>query len=323
MKDRSQQTLSIEEFHWHLGLLQDLDVGLIVLDDKYRIQLWNNFMANRSGVTDTQARDQNLFELFPELPADWFQRKLDAVFLLHNRAFITWQERPRLFHFKPDRPITSDATYMYQNVTLIPLSSPDGTVRHIGILIYDMTDVALGHLELAAANRELSRISRTDGLTGLNNRAFWEENLKQEYDRFLRSNTPSSLIMLDIDHFKRVNDTYGHPAGDEVIRTLARLIESHVRSTDIAGRYGGEEFGILLVDTSAERAEVLAERLRRAAIETLVRVEEKEIVFSISIGIAQSDLGQQDYSGWLSQADHALYQSKQNGRNQVTIYESD
>lgn len=313
------QTLSIEEFHWHIGLLQNLDVGLIVLDRDYCVQLWNTFMANHSGRTDSEVRERNLFELFPDLPADWFRRKLDTVFLLRNRAFITWQERPCLFRFKPDRPITGKAAHMYQNVTLIPLTSPSGSVSHVGVLIYNVTDAAMNHLDLEAANTELSHLSRTDRLTGLFNRGYWEECLQHEHDRFLRSQQPSSLIMLDIDHFKNINDTHGHPAGDEAIRALARLIQQHIRSTDTAGRYGGEEFGILLPDTTAERAEVLAERLRQAAEDTLVTHEQERIRFTISLGIAQSAPDDEDHCQWLGRADQALYRSKQNGRNQTTI----
>ncbi len=315
----TDKQLSIEEFHWHLGLLQNLDVGLIVLDEQYRIQLWNSFMENYSGRRDSELLGQSLFQQFPELPATWLQRKLDAVFLLGNRSFITWQERPYLFRFKPARPITGKAAHMYQNITLIPLSSPDSQIHHVGMLIYDMTDTVMGYLDLEAANRELSRLSRTDRLTGLNNRGFWEASLRQEFDRYLRSGNSSSLIMLDIDHFKQINDSYGHQAGDEVLRTLSHLIQQHARSTDIAGRYGGEEFGILLVDTPASRAEVLAERLRRAVIDTVVKYKEREIVFSISLGIAENEETQQDHNAWLGLADRALYLSKHHGRNQTTV----
>lgn len=246
---QTPQTLSIEEFHWQIGLLQNLDVGLVVLDRHYRVQLWNTFMTNYSGRPDSEVREQNLFDLFPELPQTWFKRKLDTVFLLRNRAFISWQERPCLFQFKPERAITGRAAHMYQNVTLIPLTSPSGEVHHVGVLIYNVTDAAMNHLELEAANAELSRLSRIDRLTELFNRGYWESCLEMEHNRFLRTQQTSSLIMLDIDHFKLINDGYGHQAGDEVIRLLARLIQQHIRSTDTAGRYGGEEFGILLPDT--------------------------------------------------------------------------
>ena len=313
------QTLSIDEFHWHISLLQNLDVGLIVLDRRYRILLWNSFMINHSGRSDSEVRERNLFELFPDLPHDWFKRKLDTVFMLRNRAFISWQERPCLFPFKPDRPITGKAALMYQNVTLIPLASPSGEVDHVGVLIYNVTDAAINHLELETANRELSRLSRTDRLTTLYNRGYWEECLQHEHDRVQRTHRPSSLIMLDIDHFKRINDGFGHQAGDEAIRTLAALIRQHARSTDTAGRYGGEEFGILLPDTTADEARVLAERLRHAIQKTQVEHGGNSIRFTISLGIAESAISDEEHLQWLERADQALYHSKENGRNQTSL----
>ncbi|KEA65754.1 diguanylate cyclase (GGDEF domain) with PAS/PAC sensor [Marinobacterium lacunae] len=317
---QNQQTLSIDAFHWHIGLLQNLDVGLVVLDEQYHVHLWNSFMANYSGLSDSDVRERNLFELFPDLPAQWFKSKLNTVFHLRNRAFITWQERPWLFNFKPNRPFTGKAAQMYQNVTLIPLTSPDGEVHQIGILVYDMTDAAMSHLDLEAANQELARLSRTDRLTGLSNRGYWEECLEHEYDRFLRNHRSSSLIMLDIDHFKKINDTYGHQAGDQVIRSLAQLIKEHIRSTDSAGRYGGEEFGILLPDTSDSHAEVLAERLRRAAQDALIYYGDETIRFTLSLGIAESQPDDSHHESWIKRADEALYKSKQGGRNQTTIF---
>ncbi|WP_432698525.1 diguanylate cyclase [Marinobacterium sp. YM272] len=319
MSDKPK-TISIDEFHWHIGLLKNLHEGLVVIDKNYRIQLWNDFMANHSGHTASEVLDQPLFSLFPELPEQWLRRKMQMVFTLRNRAFITWQERPRLFNFKADRPFSGESKLMHQNLTLIPLTSPNGQVEHLGLIIDDMTDAATSHLQLAQANRELQVLSRTDSLTGLNNRGYWEECLEHEYNRFLRSEQPCCLVMLDIDHFKTINDTYGHPAGDKAIRALSELIRRHIRNTDIAGRYGGEEFGILLPDTRDTQAEVLAERLRLAVqgLEITHR-DHQSFVFTVSLGIAQATLDDSDHDHWLRRADQALYQSKLQGRDRTTL----
>ncbi|SEG23826.1 sensor domain-containing diguanylate cyclase [Marinobacterium lutimaris] len=315
----SLSTAAIDQLHWQTELLQNLDVGLLILDRDYRVQLWNQFMVNHSGMREKSVINQSIFSLFPELPENWLKRKTQSVFMLRNRSFITWQERTALFNFKSDRPFTGNVGQMYQNVTLIPLSGPDGAVTHVGIIIYDMTDAAISQQQLASANKNLQSLSRTDRLTRLNNRGHWEECLEREYKRFLRSNQPGCLVMLDIDHFKQINDTYGHPAGDRAIIALSDLIRHHIRATDIAGRYGGEEFAILLPDTTDSQAEVLAERLRLAVQSLEITYREQSFVFTVSLGIAQAAVDDSDHDHWLRRADQALYQSKIQGRDQTTV----
>lgn len=318
--DANNQSLNIDEIHWHLGLLQNLDVGLTVVDCTYKVQLWNSFMSNHSGVGPAKIRDRNLFDIFSQLPKRWLSHKLDSVFELKSPVYISWEQRPYLFEFKSQRPITGEAPYMYQNITLIPLTSPSGEVENVGILVYDVTEMAVSKLALQQANQQLQGLSREDRLTGLYNRGYWEECLELELSRFMRNQSTSTLIMLDIDHFKAVNDTYGHPAGDEVIRRIAALLAQHARKTDVVGRYGGEEFGIILTGTTADQAEVVAERLRRAA-ELMEVVHDGQVLsVTISLGIAEVQPEVDSHEQWISQADQALYRSKQNGRNRYTFY---
>ncbi|MGH1463392.1 MAG: diguanylate cyclase [Neptuniibacter sp.] len=313
----------IDELHWNLGLLQNLEVGLVVVDRDSYICLWNGFMENHSGITASKAANQNLYALFPELPERWLKKKIEMVLLLSNTAYISWEQRPYLFPFKSHRPITGSTPYMYQNVTLIPLSSPTGQIDHIGILIYDVTDNAVGQQELEAANKQLQSLSRTDGLTGLYNRAYWQECLEKEFNRFERLQETCSVVMFDIDHFKKVNDTYGHQAGDIVIQTIAKTLQQHARKTDITGRYGGEEYGAILVGTSGEQAITFAERLRSAVEALVIPYGEHKLSVTISLGIAEVNLEQDGALDWLEQADQALYKSKNSGRNWVTLYDED
>lgn len=313
----------IEDLHWNLGLLQNLEVGLVVVDRDSYICMWNGFMENHSGISASKAVNQNLFSLYPELPALWLKKKIEAVLLLNNTAYISWEQRPYLFPFKSNRPITGSAFYMYQNVTLLPLSSPSGQVDHIGILIYDVTDNAINQQKLEDANQQLQSLSRTDGLTGLYNRAYWQECLEKEFDRFARLQETSSVIMFDIDHFKKVNDTYGHQAGDLVIQTIAQTLQQYVRKTDITGRYGGEEYGAILVGTSGANALVFAERLRAAIEATVMPYGEHELAVTISLGVSEISFAQASALEWLEQADQALYKSKQNGRNRVTLFDNE
>jgi diguanylate cyclase len=311
----------IKELHWLMDMVQNVDAGLVVLDREYSVHLWNGFMANHSGLSPTHTIGKNLFELFPEIPRRWFQRKLDAVFQLKTRSFITWEQRPFLLRFKNYRPITGMAEFMYQNLTLIPLASADGSVGHVGVILYDVTDTATGKLELENANAQLAQLSRTDRLTGLNNRGHWEECLRNEFSRCLRTRQAASLVMFDIDHFKKVNDTYGHQAGDEVIRVVAQVLLDSIRGTDTAGRYGGEEFGVILPATTAADGRAVTERIRTRIEQTPVTHEEHTIVFTVSLGIADFHPEMTNHAEWLSRADQALYQAKEGGRNRTVIWQ--
>ncbi|GLS27264.1 GGDEF domain-containing protein [Marinibactrum halimedae] len=144
--------------------------------------------------------------------------------------------------------------------------------------------------------------------------------MQQEYQRFVRSGNTVSLIMFDIDHFKKVNDTYGHQPGDDVIKSVASLVLETKRDIDIAGRYGGEEFGIILANTCADSAKVFAERLRQRVEQTVVDTGEHKIQFTISLGISEASSDIDNYKAWLKQADAALYASKRGGRNQSSVY---
>ncbi|OZG70249.1 diguanylate cyclase [Hahella sp. CCB-MM4] len=310
----------IAEFHWLMDMLQTIDVGLVVLDREFKIQTWNSFMENHSGLPPHAVADKVIFDLFEEIPREWFIHKAQSVFMLKNRSFTTWEQRPFLFRFKNYRPITGTEEFMYQNITISPLISTSGEVNNICIILYDVTDIASNSKQLAKANAKLEMLSRTDGLTQLNNRRYWEERLEAEYRRFKRTGKASTLIMFDIDHFKKVNDTYGHPAGDEVIRQVAGVLRETMRTTDIAGRYGGEEFGLILIDTDASSGNSFAERLRTRVEELIVSHEDSDIHFTISLGIAEVNHSVDDYQEWLERADTALYQSKEGGRNRSTIY---
>lgn len=303
-----------------MSLLQAIDVGVIVLDREYKIQVWNSFMENHSGLRPENVRGKQLFSFFPEIPEQWFRQKVESVFMLQNRAFSTWEQRPYIFRFKNYRPITGLEEYMYQNISLIPLISLDTTVNYVCITIYDVTDVALSRKELETANKQLAQQSRTDRLTGLNNRGFWEDCLKHEYNRYMRYGNKCSMVMFDIDHFKEVNDTYGHQVGDEVLREVSKILKNNMRSTDIAGRYGGEEFGVILLDNSATDALVFSERLREAVQATTIKANGKNINITISLGIAEFSEDMDSHTQLIEKADKALYQSKNNGRNRLSIY---
>ena len=126
--------------------------------------------------------------------------------------------------------------------------------------------------------------------------------------------------MIDIDRFKDINDTYGHVVGDEVIHHISGLIRQHVRETDVSGRYGGEEFVILLADTPAESGKVFAERLRIEIEKSVVKYNDIDLKYTVSMGIAEIDNSIETYEAWIACADSAMYLSKDAGRNKVTMH---
>lgn len=170
-------------------------------------------------------------------------------------------------------------------------------------------------------NRLLEALSRTDGLSGLLNRSHWESVVTEELARARRSARPLALVMLDVDHFKSINDRFGHPVGDAAIRRVAGLVRASIRSSDVAGRYGGEEFCVLLPDTSLEDAYVVAERIRRTIESASIEAAGHAIRCTVSVGVAVADTGAPaaDPQPWIERADRALYRAKAEGRNRTVL----
>ena len=301
-------------------LLDSIEVGIAVLDRNFKVQVWNKFLENHGAKKAEAIIGDSLFSHFPEIEEKWLRTKVDPVFNLKSPVFIIWEQRPYLFKFGCNRPVTSAAEFMYQNVTMFPIVDKRGNVERFCMLVYDVTEQALGKRGMEYLNEELKTASRVDGLTGLYNRRYWQERFDEMHKLCVRREKPSTALMLDIDHFKRINDTYGHQAGDKVIKMLAALIKRCVRETDLAGRYGGEEFAIILNDSSVEDAKIVAERIRQLAQRLVVEHEGESISFTVSLGLAQFSPDFKGAMAWLECADQALYEAKENGRNQYRIY---
>jgi diguanylate cyclase (GGDEF)-like protein len=176
--------------------------------------------------------------------------------------------------------------------------------------------------ELRCSNELLRELSSTDALTRLFNRRHFMAVLGCEFDRTDRYGTPLSLVMLDIDHFKRLNDSYGHQVGDEALQGLGQLILAAVRSTDIAARYGGEEFCLLLPETDLDGAAEFAHRLRFAVEDKVLPVGGQEVAMTVSLGVAACPHPAVESGDDLIRlADDALYRAKRAGRNRVIVSE--
>ena len=225
-----------------------------------------------------------------------------SVFIGWQWAAFIWDDF--MFRLEPDLLILIATVPI---MVVFPLS--------IGVMTFSQSR------RLAHQREELERISRIDGLSQLNNRRFWEESVYREYERHKRSDSPMSLIMIDIDHFKQVNDKFGHVIGDQVIRAISGLLADAARDADVVGRYGGEEFGLLLPDTDEKGAVVFAERLR-LAVQSL-SVKPHGVRCTISLGVAEADSSIKKYRQLIENADRALYAAKHQGRNLVKTYQGD
>ena len=314
-------SIELKDIHWLVDMVQNIDVGLIVLELDLKVKVWNGFMENHSGLIAAHVVDKDLTDLFEELPLTWLKQKINSVCLLKNKAFTTWEQRPFVFKFKSYRQITSSAEFMYQNVTFLPLTDITGKVTQVCMIIYDVTDVALNKQAFQDVNNKLETLSQTDRLTNLFNHEYWRECCEKEYKRHTRTKQPAALIMFDIDHFKKVNDNYGHPFGDEVIVGVADCLRNNMRETDLAGRYGGEEFTLLLVDTDLNNAKLVAERLRLAIENHPFQYQGERIKVTVSLGISEITSNILNYKTWIKTADLGLYIAKDTGRNKIGISE--
>lgn len=179
-------------------------------------------------------------------------------------------------------------------------------------------------IQLHKQKELLQRLSRIDGLTGLYNRHYWETRVGDLLAQVRRHPQPLSLILLDVDHFKTINDTYGHSVGDQVLQQIARQLQANLRETELLGRYGGEEFALVLPNTGVDAALATAERLRLTIAQSGFCEQEQsgqqQLRCTVSLGVATWQEGFSDYASWIRAADHALYQAKHQGRNTTVVH---
>lgn len=261
----------------------------------------------------------------------WFGKTAEAMEnisvrdLLGEEAFArsepymraTLAGEPQLFERMVLRP---DGSAGYNQVRYIP-NQMNGEVNGMFVLAVDVTELKRTQAELEQRVHELHTQATTDALTGLANRRFFMDRAAEELARNRRYKQPLAMLMVDVDHFKNVNDTYGHDIGDALLRALAATMQETMRTTDIVARVGGEEFAVLLLHTDKPTAKNAAERLREALGKTCIQTGTNELCFTVSIGMA-SDAGGEltSVDELLKRADLALYQAKANGRDQVCCH---
>lgn len=197
-------------------------------------------------------------------------------------------------------------------------------VNHLmsGILVWMVAYMSLTHL--TEGNRlwaTLHEAAFRDPLTGLFNRRYVFDALGSELRKHHRYGEAFSIILIDADHFKQINDRYGHPAGDAALKAIARACNESVRDTDIVGRFGGEEFVILLPHTTGTAAEIVAERIRKSMLQRKIAWQDQEFSVRLSCGVAEAGVHADGFDELIAAADQALYSAKRHGRNQTRTAE--
>lgn len=224
----------------------------------------------------------------------------------------------------PGMVVAGTAAALLSDAQFAPESSMRVVIACLPVLVVHTLAVSLTSARLirtvARQNKQLDELRRIDPMTGLYGRDHWEQEVQAALQRYVTAGEPACLLMLDIDDFKQVNDRLGHTVGDDVIRALGLVVRASVRSTDCAGRYGGDEFAVLLVGTAMARGQEVAERIR-------VQVERRrfrdfdDLRFTVSMGVALAQPRYTTVREWVAAADAALYRAKQAGRNRVEIDE--
>ena len=280
-------------------LIEKMSDGVIVVDAQNRLVDINPAAEQLLGLSNKSRIGEAVENVFSTWPDN-----LDIV-----QAFYDVRETQAVVPIgKPPRS--------YVDLKISPLY--DGHQRFLGRLVV-WRDITL----LKKAQADLQEQAIRDALTGLYNRRYLDDTLERELARALRERQPVSFVMLDIDHFKGINDTFGHKEGDAVLQKLATLLLSHTRVDDIVCRYGGEEFLIALPNVNAEIAFQVAERWRRSFLGLTMPLAPVEIKFTLSGGISEFPIDGDTKEELISTADKALYRAKQAGRNRVVIWQKE
>ena len=322
------------------GAQISLKLQNIVLNEQSQVNVeFHDSMKNIAKLIETQYEINYIVPLIGEMLDRFISDHLIYVFLKQEEDFkLVWPKScndERVFETL--KSLDKDYGYVLTNddkIGAFPLFTEDeitGCIVARSMIeklskrdvdyLEQLTRQAAATINRANTYSTILQYATLDALTNLNNRRQFETRLSQEISIAKRQNNPLCAMMIDIDFFKGVNDTHGHAAGDEVLRTVAGIIKEHLRESDIPSRYGGEEFAILLPFTKLDEAKIVGERLRKAVEKASILINQdnenaKNINVTISLGLAEFDFAESG-EALFERADQALYDAKKSGRNQV------
>lgn len=300
-----------------------LGSGLVVMDGDGRVVYWNAWMVRHSGVPVERAEGETIEAIFGDAMALPFRRALRNV-LAHRLPVVLSNVLHRdplpLYRRGPSAENDGETTRIPQSVMLMPIPSEDGAALCL-IQITDTSMFVKRERVLQSNSDRLSKEAVIDGLTGVYNRKYFNQALPLEMNRSVRQEMPLSVIMLDVDCFKKYNDTYGHPAGDRVLVSIVTAVHSQLnRAADVLARYGGEEFVVILSACDKQGAMLVAEKIRQAISDLRIPHIRSDVAdhITVSLGISTGGPGHCISGDELVEtADRALYAAKHGGRNAV------
>lgn len=289
------------------AVVDDMATGIVVLDKDRRVQYVNRAFRRFWRVPDALADSRQTF-----VKLMYHGRGINAYAVPPDQLGDYVAKQLALIRTGDERPL-SIRLANGEVVEFRCKALPDGG----RLLTYGNVS------ELADEAETFERMACVDKLTGLNNRRHFLTLAEGEWLRFRRYGRPVALLMIDIDRFKSINNTYGHDAGDEAIKAVAEILLTHKRASDIAGRLGGEEFGLILLEATLDGAAAVAERLRQMVAERAIVVAGRRIPLTASIGatVCRADMG--GFDALLKEADVALYEAKRSGHNRVCRFAPD
>jgi diguanylate cyclase (GGDEF)-like protein/PAS domain S-box-containing protein len=284
-------------------------MSIVLLDNTGRFVLVNPTVERMLGYSEEEMRRMTIADV---THPDDISKNMNLLKELLEGKIDSYQLEKRYIH--------KNGHIVWGKVksTLFPIKDDENNYV-LGMLV-DITELKETEKKLREANQKLEYISSQDGLTGIANRCYFDSYLRQEWEQAKQNNQPLSLIMIDVDFFKRLNDTYGHMCGDDCLIQVANLLKQNIRKTDLVARYGGEEFSVILPRTDSSGAYLLAEKIRAAIEQSNIPHTKSSVrdVVTVSVGTATliptASLKPEDL---ILRADEALYEAKRDGRNRV------
>lgn len=286
-------------------IVEQAEDAIIIIDASHGIISFNEGAERMFGYSEKEMLGERLDALIPER----FQMQHDVMIDEFGAGSVDVRhmgKRSRQIYGR-----RKDGAEFIASAQIMRLGAKDQ--RFYAAVMRDVS-------ESKRTEEELLRLAATDPLTGALNRREFTLLAEREALRSNRYHHPLSLLMLDLDHFKRLNDTYSHAAGDKVLQRFTTLCINALRNVDIFGRWGGEEFVALLPETDIEGAAVIGERLRKIVADSVLSYHDHKITFTVSVGVAQFKDGESSLDGPLSRADSAVYDAKKAGRNRISVF---